>query len=132
MTPAAPSPSAQRHRSLLFGLGDSYYRIELLRLKEVVPWVALDPAEERGLLGWLTLRGERIPVVDLTQLVLGTPTEPRLGSRILILDCPSRGRQRTVGALAGQVFAMAQEENSAYAERFDPCDVLSSVLAALP
>jgi len=37
----------------------------------------------------------------------------------------------TVGAIAGEVFAMAREENSTFAERFNPCDVLSSILSGL-
>jgi chemotaxis signal transduction protein len=130
---AAPSGYANRHigRSLLFVLGGEYYRVELSRLKEVVAWAELEAAEERGVLGWLNLRGERVPVVDLNDLVHGTPTERLLGSRILILECASRGKMRTVGALAGEVFAMAREENLAYAERFNPCDVLSSILMGL-
>jgi len=73
-----------------------------------------------------------VPVVDLNDLVMGTPTERRLGSRILLLDCATRGHTRTVGALAGEVFAMALEENSQFAEHFNPCDVLSSILSGLP
>jgi len=119
-------------RSLLFSLGDGYYRIELSRLKAVVAWADLHPSEDRGVLGWLNLRGEMVPVVDLNDLVMGTPTERRLGSRILLLDCATRGHTRTVGALAGEVFAMALEENSQFAEHFNPCDVLSSILSGLP
>lgn len=127
---AQPAAGHARH-SLLFGLGEGYCRIELARLKEVVAWASLEAAEERGVLGWLHLRGERIPVVDLNEIVLGTQTERCLGARIMILDCASRGRRRTVGVLASSVFAMAREENSQFAERFDPCEVLSAVLAGL-
>ncbi len=118
-------------RSLLFALGEDFYRVELLRLKGVVAWAELQPSEERGVLGWLNLRGERIPVVDLNELVRGMPTERLLGSRILLLDCTSRGKTRTVGALASKVFAMANDENSKFAEHFNPCDVLSSILMGL-
>jgi chemotaxis signal transduction protein len=119
-------------RSLLFALGGEYYRVELSRLKGVVAWADLHPAEERGLLGWLNLRGEMVPIVDLNDLVHGTPTEHLLGSRILLLECASRGKLRTIGAVAGEVFAMAREENSQFAEHLNPCEVLSSILMGLP
>lgn len=121
-------------RSLLFNLGGEYYRVELRRLREVLPWAALDasdPVDASGWLGWVTVRGERLPVVDLNVLVHGEPTPRVLGSRILVLECQSRGVKKTVGALAGQVFAMALDENSGFAERFDPCDVLGSFLARM-
>lgn len=131
MTAPATTSRNPKHRSLLFALGEDYYRVELLRLKGVVAWPDLQPSEERGVLGWLNLRGEQVPVIDLNELVHGKPTERLLGSRILLLDCTSRGKTRTVGALASKVFAMASEENSKFAEHFNPCDVLSSILTGL-
>ena len=125
------TPATRQNRSLLFALGEDFYRVELLRLKGVVAWAELQPSEERGVLGWLNLRGEMIPVIDLNDLVHGTPTEHLLGSRILLLDCTSRGRTRTVGALASKVFAMASDANAQFAEHFNPCDVLSSILTGL-
>jgi chemotaxis signal transduction protein len=117
--------------SLLFALGEDYYRVELSRLKGVVAWAELQASEHRGVLGWLNLRGELVPVVDLNDLVRGEPTLRTLGARILLLDCVSRGRSRTVGALASEVFAMASPEHLKFAEEFNPCDVLSSILLGL-
>jgi len=127
------SESTARHigRSLLFALGGEYYRVELARLKGVVAWAQLAPSEHRGVDGWLNLRGEMIPIIDLSQLLYGTPTERRLGARILLLECSSRGQRKTVGAIASEVFAMARDENSSFAEHFDPCEVLSSILLGL-
>jgi len=130
MTQAAPSRTP-KNRSLLFALGEDYYRVELLRLKGVVAWPDLQPSEERGVLGWLNLRGEQVPVIDLNQLIHGAPTERLLGSRILLLECTSHGKTRTVGALASKVFAMASEENARFADHFNPCEVLSSILTGL-
>jgi len=132
MTAATPSTKSHIGRSLLFSLGDDYYRVELSRLKGVVAWAELQPTEDRGLLGWLNLRGELVPIVDLNEIIHGTPTPHLLGSRILLLECTSRGKPRTVGAVAGEVFAMAREENSQFAEHLNPCEVLSSILMGLP
>jgi chemotaxis-related protein WspB len=130
---ASSSESTARRigRSLLFALGSEYYRVELSRLKGVVAWAQLAPSEHRGIDGWLNLRGEMVPIVDLNQLLYGTPTERRLGSRILLLECSSRGQRKTIGAIASEVFAMARDENSSFAEHFDPCEVLSSILLGL-
>jgi chemotaxis signal transduction protein len=130
-SPEEPMRLSHIGRSLLFALGDDYYRVELSRLKGVVAWAALQPSEDRGVLGWLNLRGDNIPVVDLNQVVRGEPTERVLGARILLLECHSKGRMRTVGAIASEVFAMAREENSRFAEQFNPCDVLSSILLGI-
>ena len=132
MTQSQPTTRTHIGRSLLFSLSGSYYRVELSRLKGVVAWAELHPSDDRGILGWLNLRGEMVPVVDLNDLIMGAPTEHLLGSRILLLDCVTRGHTRTIGALAGEVFAMALGENSQFAEHFNPCDVLSSILSGLP
>ena len=135
MTAERPAASTHnsRHlgRSLLFAIGGEYYRVQLSRLKGVVPWAELAPSTERGLIGWLNLRGEMVPIIDLNQLLCGAPTERCLGSRILLLNCVSRGKSVTVGALAGEVYAMARDENSTFAEQFNPCEVLSSILSGL-
>jgi chemotaxis signal transduction protein len=134
MPTATPSTPQERHtnRSLLFGIGDAYYRVELSRLKGVFAWADLHPSDHRGVLGLLNLRGDLIPVIDLNDIVHGKPTERRLGSRILLLECTSRGKPITIGALASEVFAMARDENSKFAEPLNPCDLLANILAGLP
>jgi chemotaxis signal transduction protein len=135
MTAPASTSQSRVSRSLLFGLGDAYYRVELKHLKAVYPWARLEDVPEggakRGVVGFLNLRGEKIPVVDLNDVVHGEPTKPLLGSRILLLDCVSRGKTVTVGALASEVFAMARDENSTFAERLNPCELLSSIAMGL-
>ena len=131
MIPAAQAVAAPRRtQHLLFAVGDIRCSLELTRIGSVVPWAALAPAEEDGVLGWLNLRGERIPVFDLQQQVLGDSTPRTLGSRILLVNCNGR----TVGALASEVFAIATDEDLAEGdvECLDPCEVLAALVARLP
>ena len=120
----------RRTQHLLFAVGDIRCSLELTRIGSVVPWATLAAAEEEGVLGWLNLRGERIPVFDLQQQVLGDATPCTLGSRILLVTC----KGRTIGALASEVFAIATEEDLATGEveRLDPCEVLAALVGRLP
>jgi len=135
MATSATKSASHVGRSLLFGLGDAYYRVELVHVKGVYPWATLEEAPDgsvrRGVIGYLNLRGDKFPVVDLNEVVHGEPTKRLLGSRILLLDCVSRGKTVTIGAVAGEVFAMARDENSTFAERLNPCELLSSIVMGL-
>ncbi len=131
MSNAVQATTAGRKRQhLLFAVGDIRCYLELTAVGGVAPWVTLAPAEEDGLLGWLNYHGERVPVVDMAQQILGEPTPRTLGARILLLECHGR----RVGALVSEAFAIGTDEDvaSSEMERLDPCEVLTGVLARLP
>lgn len=131
MSTAVQAVSAGRRRQhLLFAVGDIRCYLELTRLNSVVPWATLLPAQEDGVAGWLDYRGNRVPVFDLAQEILGEPTARTLGSRILLLECNGRH----VGALASEAFSIGDEDDVAASgmERLDPCEVLTAALARLP
>ena len=72
---------------LLIRLGDDRYAIDADIVVEVVPLVRLKalPGAPAGAAGVMTFRGDAIPVVDLNLIALGTPTAPRLMTRIVVV-----------------------------------------------
>ena len=72
---------------------------------EVLPLIDIDtvPLSPPGVTGVLNFRGTAVPVIDLCQLLLHRPSQPRLSTRILILHPPeqrSTGEQSFLGLIA--------------------------------
>ena len=75
---------------LLFQLGDDRYALDASQVVEILPLV--EHAERcsgrrRALPGTLNYRGAFVPVIDLSELVLGRPAPPRLSTRIILVRC---------------------------------------------
>ena len=72
---------------LLTNVGGRRFALDCAEVVEVLPTVAHRPAGAGPpwLLGLFNLRGAMIPLVDLSVIVDGTQTIPKLGSRIVVL-----------------------------------------------
>lgn len=127
---AAPTRIRQAQH-LLFAVGDQRCSLELARMDAIVPWVTLR-AENigDGWMGWMDYRGQAVPVADAEQLLFGSSTEPHLGARILLLHCAGR----LTGVVVSDAVSIGYEDeiSRAEVERFDPCEILSSMLSGLP
>jgi chemotaxis-related protein WspB len=91
---------------LLFHIGDDYYAIDIDQIVEIVPYVKLKkiPHMPRYVGGILNYRGSLTPVIDLSELLIGKPTEKLYSSRIILVKYMAHdGRRRILGLLAGQV-----------------------------
>ena len=73
---------------LQFHLGDVMYVIRCDRVKEVAPMVALKkmPNAPDCVAGLFNYRGMIVPVIDLRQLIHGSPCQLRLSTRIILID----------------------------------------------
>lgn len=73
---------------LQFYLGDVMYVIKCERVKEVAPMVALKkiPHAPDCVAGLFNYRGMIVPVIDLRQLIHGTPCQLRFSTRIILVD----------------------------------------------
>ena len=121
----------RRVQHLLFAVGDQRCSLELTRMDAIVPWVRLRACESvEEWVGWMDYRGQAVPVADAEQLLFGSSTSPHLGARILLLRCDGR----LTGVIVSDAVSIGYEEEISRAdvERFDPCDILSSMLSALP
>lgn len=91
---------------LLFRLGKDRYAIDARQVVEVLPLIAVKriPQAPPAVSGALNYRGRTVPLIDLSQLALGRPAEPRLSTRIVMVNYPdASGRSRLLGLLAEHV-----------------------------
>jgi chemotaxis-related protein WspB len=74
---------------LLFHIGNDRYALEAKRVVEVIPLLDLKkiPQAPPGLAGLINYRGQPVPAVDLSRLVLGQAAPPRFSTRIVIVRC---------------------------------------------
>ena len=89
---------------LLFELGKDRYAIEAKRVVEVLPYVQIKrvPEAPGGVAGIINYRGEPVPILDFSEVALGTPAREYLSTRIIIgTEHSRRVEGTTVGGDAG-------------------------------
>lgn len=91
---------------LAFHVGKDRFALRCADVVEVVPRVHLRdiPHAPQYVAGMFTYRGRIVPVVDLCQLMWGTPCPDRLSSRIMLARYPASPTvSKTIGLLAERV-----------------------------
>lgn len=85
--PTTTSDATTAMQVIVVPIAGRRYALESAEVVEVLPVVAHRPAltGPPWLLGLFNLRGALVPLVDLSTLVGGVPTEVRLGSRIVAI-----------------------------------------------
>lgn len=83
---------------LLFQLGENRYAIDTADVVEIVPTVLLTKiaAVPAHIAGVFNYRNSIAPVVDLCQLIQGTPCQIRYSTRIVIVDAAAESFDRSV------------------------------------
>jgi chemotaxis-related protein WspB len=105
---------------ILFRLGDARYALDASSILEILPLVNLNRVlrPPRGIAGLLNHRGVLIPVIDLSELALGYPAQPRLSTRIILAQCSEAdGTRQPLGLIT---------EHATEAMRCEPQDFVSS------
>jgi chemotaxis-related protein WspB len=103
---------------LIFQLDGERYALDASHIVEVLPLVRVKkiPQAPAALAGVFDYRGAPVPVLDLSQLALGRPAQPRLSTRTVLVrqaDAPER--------LLGLIV-----ENVAETQRRDPREFVDS------
>lgn len=91
---------------LLFQLGGDRYAVEASKIATVLPLVAPKaiPQAPPAVVGAFDYRGTPVPLIDLSVLAIGRPSQPRRSTRILVADYPiGTGETRWLGLIAEQV-----------------------------
>jgi chemotaxis-related protein WspB len=109
---------------LLLRLGADRYAIDADCVIEVLPVVRLKsiPCAPTGVAGMMSFRGSAIPVVDLGIIAFGTPTPPRMMTRIVVVryEPASQGAgSGLLGLIVPEVMETAHFDTS----RFDPVGI---------
>jgi chemotaxis-related protein WspB len=87
---------------LLLSLRQDRYAIDVRGIEEVIPFVHVKelPGAPHGVAGLIDYFGEPVPVVDISTIVVGTPTVARLSARIVLIWCDGdAGERRLVGLI---------------------------------
>ena len=92
---------------LLFLIGNERFGLDVTRVIEVTPMAVLKkaPADAAHVAGLFNYRGSVVPVIDLSCLLQGRPSRPRLSTRIILVDynTGSDSAQHILGLLAERV-----------------------------
>jgi chemotaxis signal transduction protein len=117
--------------SLRFTLASGALSIPLDRLHHLAGYAALSGEPEDYFLGWLSMRGEQVPVFDLNLVVCDQPTPQHFGSRIMVVNAGQDAPTPYIGLLAAGVTDTVAP-GTASVERFDLDSYLPMLYALLP
>lgn len=99
---------------LLFQLGNDRYALEARRIVEVLPlviWKRL-PQSPPGVAGVFNYHGTPVPLLDLSELALGSPARSLMSTRVILVEYPAEesDEQPThlLGLIAEQTTATLQ------------------------
>jgi chemotaxis-related protein WspB len=104
---------------LILQLGHDRYAVEAGRVVEVLPVVNVRPIPNApaGVAGMFDYHGQPTPLIDLTELALGTPSRRWMSTRILIVNYGAdSGGSRVLGLLAEQVTEMLSRSPADFAD----------------
>lgn len=91
---------------LLFQLGKDRYALEARQIAEVLPLIEFKriPNAPRGVVGLFNYHGAPVPLVDITDLVLGRPSGVKMSTRIVLIHyVKSSGESHLLGLIAEYV-----------------------------
>src|ERR1039458_8090202 len=73
---------------LTFQIGNDRYALDTQHVVEVLPLVNFKtiPRAAGGVAGIINYHGRPVPLIDLTQLALGRPSEVRMRTRIILVN----------------------------------------------
>jgi chemotaxis signal transduction protein len=117
--------------ALRFTLASGVWSIPLNRLHHLAGYATLTGEPEDYFLGWLAMRGERVPVFDLNRVVCDQPTPQHFGSRIMVLKAARDAPTAYIGLLAAGVTDTIAP-GAAAVERFDLDSYLPMLYTLIP
>lgn len=91
---------------LIFHIGNCLYAIDSSHVMEVIPRVTYRevPYVPKYVAGLFNYRGAIVPVIDLCQLIRGTPSKPYLSTRVIMVSYPGKDdRLQCIGLMAERV-----------------------------
>ena len=91
---------------LLFQLGQDRFALDAGSIVEVLPLVSIRKTirSPPGVAGTLNYHGSLVPVIDLSDLLLGRPAAPHLSTRVVLANhVDEKGSSRLVGLVTENV-----------------------------
>ncbi len=111
----SPSQRSSANKNLIFSLGSEEFGIQVLHVKEIIGMqeITAIPNMPPHVKGVINLRGQVIPVIDLSLKFAFAPREYTDRTCIVVVRSQSGGRERLIGAIADgvtEVLTIAAED----------------------
>jgi chemotaxis-related protein WspB len=87
---------------LLFHIGNQSYAMDATDVVEVLPLVRVTPLAQapRFVAGMFQYHGALLPLVDMSEIIVGRPAELKISTRIVLVNCEFiSGRRNLIGLL---------------------------------
>ena len=99
---------------LKFRIGSEGYVLDTAQIAEILPLLEIThvPHAPAGIAGLINYRGRPVPVIDLSQLMLGEPARPHISTRLVLV----RYGDRLLGLIAEQATEMMRREAGSFAD----------------
>jgi len=110
---------------LLFEVDRERYALDSRHVVEVLPLVRLTqiPGAPAGVAGVLNFRGVPVPVVDLSSVMVGRSSPPRLSTRLVVIRYPDdSGHLPLLGVIAEHITETVRRDEA----EFVPSGVVSA------
>jgi chemotaxis-related protein WspB len=104
---------------LLFQLGTDRYALEAGQVVEVLPLINFKriPNAPSSVAGVFNFHGTPVPLIDLTELALGRPSQARMSTRIVLINyLIESGERHLLGLIAEYVMETLQRAESDFVD----------------
>jgi len=99
---------------LKFRIGGESYALDTAQIAEVLPLLEITrvPQTPAGVAGLINYRGRPVPVIDLSELMLGEPARPHISTRLILV----RHGEHLLGLIAEQATEMMRREAGSFTD----------------
>ena len=99
---------------LKFRIGSESYALDTAQIAEVLPLLQITrvPQAPVGVAGLINYRGRFVPVVDLSELILGEPARSHISTRLILV----RYREHLLGLIAEQATETMRREAASFSD----------------
>jgi chemotaxis-related protein WspB len=104
---------------LLFQLGKDRYALEAEQVVEVFPLIHFKriPHAPSGVAGIFSYHGTPVPLIDLTDLALGRPSQAKMSTRIVLINyLGGPGKRHLIGLIAEYVMETLERGESDFVD----------------
>jgi chemotaxis-related protein WspB len=99
---------------LMFRIGSESYVLDTAQIAEVLPLLEITPVPQApaGIAGLINYHGGAVPVVDLSELILGKPARAHISTRLILVHYG----EHLLGLIAEQATEMMRRDPASFAD----------------